>query len=120
MKKAYRVKKSQEIEQILKEKKYRSSTAFSIYQKKQTETIHFRQAIRGGKKLGNAVERNRLKRQIRAIVRELKIIDSVDLFIIVRKGVIGLSYETMKQEIVMLLKKQKLIVKGANDDAIHL
>ena len=97
MKKAYRVKKSQEIEQILKEKKYRSSTAFSIYQKKQTETIHFRYAISVGKKLGNAVERNRLKRQIRAIVRE-----------------------TMKQEIVMLLKKQKLIVKGANDDAIHL
>ena len=51
MKKAYRVKKSQEIEQILKEKKYRSSTAFSIYQKKQTETIHVRYAISVGKKL---------------------------------------------------------------------
>ena len=37
MKKQYRVKKNQEIESILKEKKYVANTYFSIYKKKNSE-----------------------------------------------------------------------------------
>lgn len=109
MKKQYRVKKSKEIEQILKNKKYSSSPYFTIYKKEQSETNHFRYAMSVSKKIGNAVVRNRLKRQIRAIMRDYDIISNVDIFIIARNKILSIDYHQMKSDIERLLKKQKLI-----------
>lgn len=93
MKKQYRVKKSNEIESILKEKRYFSNMYFSVYKRKNPETSHFRYAISVGKKIGNAVTRNRVKRQIRAIVdtMNLKIEQNTDVFIIAKGKILDLS-----------------------------
>lgn len=120
MKKQYRVKKSKEIESILKNKRYSSNPYFTIYKKEQPETSHFRYAISVNKKIGNAVVRNRLKRQIRALMREFQIVDHFDIFIIARSKVLNLSFLKMKKEMYSLLTKQKLIVKGEKDDSIYL
>lgn len=61
------------------------------------------------KKIGNAVVRNRLKRQIRAIMRDYDIISNVDIFIIARNKILSIDYHQMKSDIERLLKKQKLI-----------
>ena len=88
MKKQYRVKKSEEIEKIIKEKNYKSNPYITLYKKENTETGHFRYAISVGKKIGNAVERNRIKRLITAVIDNLNIdLDSsTDVFIIARVG----------------------------------
>ena len=52
MKKEYRIKKSKEIEEVLKNKKYASNPYFSIYIKENNENHHFRYAISVNKKIG--------------------------------------------------------------------
>lgn len=112
MKKQYRVKKNNEIEEILKNKRYSSNPYFSLYVKKQDETNHFRYAISVSKKIGNAVVRNRLKRQIRSIIRDFYLKDGYDFFIIARTKILTISFLEMKKELLNLLIKQNLIVKG--------
>lgn len=112
MKKEYRVKKSKEIEEILKRKKFSSNSYFIVYVKEQSETNHFRYAMSVGKKIGNAVVRNRIKRQIRAVMRDLMVSDGVDLFIIARAKVQQASFKQLQSQLQILLQKQKLLVKG--------
>ncbi len=117
MKKQYRVKKSTEIEAIIKNKKYCSNRYFTVYQKENSETIHFRYAISVGKKIGNAVCRNKLKRQIRMIIQNFVIIEEnshKDLFIIARNGVNELPFIEIQENLIYLLKKSKLKIRGEN------
>ncbi len=116
MNKQYRVKKSRDIEEILKNRKFSGNPYFTVYRKEQNETIHFRYAMSVSKKIGNAVVRNRLKRQIRAIMRDCSIIPNIDIFIIAKSKILTLSFENMKKELIYLLKKQNLLVKGENND----
>lgn len=117
MKKQYRVKKSQEIEKIIKEKKFSSNPYLTIYKRKNSETGHFRYAISVGKKIGNAVERNRTKRLITAVIDHLNIdLDSsTDVFIIARVPIKELSYDMLYKQLEYLFKKQRLL-KGEKNE----
>jgi len=117
MNKQYRVKKSNEIKKILKEKKFSSNSYFSVYKRNNPETSHFRYAISVGKKLGNAVIRNKLKRQIRAVINELNIDlnRNTDVFIIAKVKILDISYQEMLKQLEYLFNKQKLI-KGEKND----
>jgi len=117
MKKQYRVKKSKEIENIIKEKNFKSNPYLILYKKKNSETGHFRYAISVGKKLGNAVERNRIKRLITAVIDNLNIdLDSsTDVFIIARVPIKELSYDMIYKQLEYLFKKQRLL-KGEKND----
>ena len=105
MKKQYRVKKNQEIELILKENKRYSNPYFSMYKKKNQETSHLRYAISVGKKIGNAVVRNKIKRQVTSIIDNLNLNlnTNTDVFIIVRPKVKELKYEEMVKQLEYLL-----------------
>jgi ribonuclease P protein component len=118
MNKQYRVKKTKEIEVILNEKRFSSNPYFVVYKKKNPETSHFRYAISVGKKIGNAVTRNKVKRQVRAIVSEIMVNTNIsyDVFIIVRPRVLQIEYKDMKQNLEYLFNKQKLIIKGEKYD----
>ena len=116
MNKQYRVKNSKEIELIIKEKNFKSNPYLTIYKKK-SETGHFRYAISVGKKIGNAVERNRCKRLITAVIDNLNINleSSYDIFIIARPKIKELSYDLIYKQLEYLFNKQKLL-KGEKDD----
>lgn len=117
MKKQYRVKKSNEIEKILNTGRYAYDSYFTVYKINNPQTINFRYAISVGKKLGNAVLRNRIKRQIRAIIDsfDINLNNNVDVFIIAKRNVVSIDFNTMKSSLENLLKKQKLI-KGEKND----
>ncbi len=63
------------------------------------------------KKVGGAVLRNRLKRQIKGIVRPYlhKISGDIDLIILVRPSLALLSYQEIELELTRLLSKAKII-----------
>ena len=114
MKKEYRVKKSEEIEKIIKAKDSVGNKYYILYKKKNNETSHFRYATSVSKKLGKANVRNRLKRQVVSIIDNLPINLNLnyDVFIIVRKTILDIDYDTMKNELEYLFVKGKLLSKG--------
>jgi ribonuclease P protein component len=61
------------------------------------------------KKIGKAVVRNKIKRQVRSIISQIEIKSNVDIFIIVRSKVLDIDYEEMNKQILYLLRKQKMI-----------
>jgi len=117
MKKEYRVKKNQEIENILKNRKYSANSYFSIYKMKNPKTSHFRYAISVGKKIGKAVERNHLKRKITAILSQINIPieQNIDIFIIAKPNSKNLKFLDLEKQLVYLLTKLN-ILKGAKND----
>lgn len=111
MKKKYRVKKSSEIEQIIKFKNCSFNKMFSVY-KKTNETKYFRYAISVGKKIGNAVNRNKVKRQIRSIIDNIVDINqSIDVFVIVKPIINDIDFIEMKKQLVYLFKKNNIKLK---------
>lgn len=116
MQKRYRVKKSKEIEQIMKRGRSKSNPHFIIYKYPKPENQNFRMAISVGKKVGNAVTRNKVKRYIRNVMNEHKkeIQADFDFFIISRKGVADLDYVTFKNSLENLLRKSNIIAKKQN------
>ena len=113
MQKNYRIKKSSEIEQVMKNGRSKANPYFIVYKYKKTDNENFRIAISVGKKIGNAVERNKVKRYIRNVTTEHKqtIASNYDYFVIARKGVKELDYVSFKEKLEQLYKKMDIIPK---------
>lgn len=109
MKKQFRIKKTEEIEVVLKEKKIVSGKYFILYKKENHEDTHFRFALSVPKKFGNAVMRNKMKRRIRAVVRSQKIINGIDFFVIAKANSNTINYKEIKEELLYLFKKAQLL-----------
>lgn len=117
MKKTYRVKKNNEIKEIIDEKKYYSNKYLTVYKKNNLKTTHFRYAISVGKKIGKAHIRNRIKRQLVSIIDNFSnnIIDNIDIFIIVKLPILQIDYDNMRKEMNYLFKKQGLFKENTNE-----
>ena len=109
MKKEYRVKKSSEIESIIKLRKSVGNKHFVVYKRENHEQSHFRYAVSVSKKFGNAVKRNRIKRQVREIIASLDVVNHVDIFIVVKNEAQQLSFTEIRNSLEWLINKQKLI-----------
>ena len=112
MKKAYRVKKNSEFQEILKTGKSFANRELVIYYKEKPLQTHFRIGISVGKKIGNAVTRNRIKRYIRQsfIQLEDKVIPEIDIIIIARKPAVDMDCKQIKNSLIHLLRKQNLLL----------
>ena len=104
MKKEYRIKKSEEFQEIIRHRKFKNSKSYVIYTKDKKET-HARIGISVPKKIGNAVTRNKIKRQIREMIRPIyKESLSKDTILIVKKPYLKQDFEENKKELEKLLK----------------
>ncbi|MDO4198597.1 MAG: ribonuclease P protein component [Erysipelotrichaceae bacterium] len=106
MKREFRIRKSKEFSLIIEEKHSVSSAAFAVYVSKRKED-HARVGISVSKKLGDAVERNRIKRQVRELAYALIDFenDIYDYVIIVRRSFLNNDFETNKKDLEKLIKK---------------
>ena len=103
MKKRYRIKRNEEFQDIIQKGKSLASRAFVVYYRDAIFATNDRVGISVGKKVGNAVERNKVKRQVRAMVRDITgFHKGKDTIIIVRKGYQGRSFEDNKKELLKL------------------
>ena len=71
------------------------------------EEYHFGLSV--GKKVGNAVIRNRVKRQLRSIIDEKNYQKGLNCIIIVKKGILDKSFNDMKVELFEAFNKLHII-----------
>lgn len=110
MKKSYRIKKETEFQSIMQLKNTFANRNFVIYLKS-VEQEHFRVGLSVGKKVGNAVQRNYIKRVIRDNLYQLKsqIDPNVDLIIIARPNIINLSAAEVKKNLEHVFKLANIL-----------
>ncbi|MFD2045629.1 ribonuclease P protein component [Ornithinibacillus salinisoli] len=113
MKKAFRVKDNKEFQQIFKNGRSFANRQLVIYYKKIPDQQHFRVGLSVGKKIGNAVTRNRIKRYLREAFRELEpqIESTYDIVIIARQPTKQMEYREFKKSLTHLLMKERLLKK---------
>lgn len=111
MKKAYRVKSERDFQRVFKQGKSCANRKFVVYTLTKKENQHFRVGLSVGKKIGNAVVRNRIKRQLRAALYQLKdqLQSDQDFIIIARPAVKDLPMSEIQANLIHVLKLANLI-----------
>ena len=106
MNKYHTVKKNEDFSKAIHTGKYYKNKSYTIYIKDNGLNI-YRFGISVSKKLGNAVHRNKYKRQLRSIIDKYKKYyqNGFDYIIIIRNGYINLSFEDKEKEYFYLINK---------------
>jgi len=106
MKKLNIIKKQEEINDVIKTGYLLKNKYFFLYYKNNKSKYH-RFCICVSKKLGNAVIRNKNKRQIKDIIDKSNFVfeSNIDYVIILRKEISNISYEDKKKYMLDLLCK---------------
>ena len=106
MKKLYRVRKNEEFSKIIA-LKHSAANAFFVVYSSPTKEGNARVGISVSKKLGNAVERNRIKRQVREMTRAIVDFENCpkDLIVIVRKPYLNRAFSDNKNDLEIAIKK---------------
>ena len=108
--KVNRLKKRKEFGYIYKNGEIKYGKNMKLY-----FTTSKQKAVRIGlsvnNKVGHAIVRNKIKRQMRAILRELlpQILPKHNLIFMVKDSITGLSFDEIKNEIKYLLNKSNLL-----------
>ena len=108
MKKKNIVKKSTDFDRIIKYKNGTVNNSFIINEELSEDNI-VKFGITFVKNIGNAVCRNKLKRQVKSIIDNNKNMyeNSKNYIIIIRKGALLLSYQELEKELISLFNKLK-------------
>ena len=111
MKKEFRIKKNKEFQYTFRHGKSFANRQLVIYYVEKEKQEHFRIGLSVGKKIGNAVTRNRIKRYLRQAFLELEddIKGNYDIIIIARNPTSSMEFQEMKKSLSHLLFKQRLL-----------
>lgn len=106
MKKLNIIKKESEINDIIQTGHRIYNKYYYIYSKENKDNKYYRFCICVSKKLGNAVVRNKNKRQIKDIIDKsnLSFKRENDYVIILRKDITSLTYDQKRDELLSILK----------------
>ena len=108
MKKKNIIRKNLDFDRIIKNNRSFKYKDYIIYlEKTDNEDYHFGLSV--GKKIGNAVTRNKIKRQLKSIIDEKNYEKGINCIIIVRKGVLEKSFCEKKEELFCAFKKLNII-----------
>lgn len=106
MNKEKRIRKNEEFQTIIAKKHSVANRCFIIYYDIK-KLDHARVGISVSKKLGKAVQRNKIKRQLRMMISETIDFDAFnyDLIVIVRNNFLNNEYDMNKNILEKLVKK---------------
>ncbi len=103
MNKKYILRKNEDIQKIINESKKIVNSFFIIYYN-YNGLPYNRYCVSVSKKIGKANIRNLYKRRIKDILMKFKFNNSCDYVIILRKSILNINYEKMKNELSLLIK----------------
>ena len=103
MNKKYIIRKNEDIKKILDAQNKLINKYFVIYYSS-NELNYNRYCVSVSKKIGKAYVRNLYKRRIKDILMKFKYNNSCDYVIILRKGVLEINYDKMKNELSTIIK----------------
>lgn len=113
MKKAYRVKSEKDFQKVFDEGESKANRQFVIYKLPKEGQKHFRVGISVGKKIGNAVKRNQVKRRVRHALMELEkestFDHALDFIVIARNPVTDMNYAEIKKSLNHVLSLSHII-----------
>ena len=108
MKKINILKKNNDFNRIIMNYKPLKYKCYIIYvEKTDSDIYHFGFSV--GKKIGNAVVRNKYKRRLKSIIDKKIYQKGFNCIIIVNKGVLDLSFSQMENYLFEALTKLKII-----------
>ncbi len=114
MKKINILKENREFNRIIQNIKPFYFNEYVLYiEKNKDMTYKFGFSV--GKKIGNAVTRNKIKRQLKNIVRENYYSNGFICIIMVRKSILDKSFNEKKEILNKALKKTKLLKEIKNE-----
>ena len=114
MKKINIIKSSRDFDRIIKNNKPYKYKDYVIYIEYNTNDV-YKFGISAGKKLGNAVNRNKIKRQVRAIIAENDYQNNFNCIIIVGRGINEKSFEERKTNLLMALSNLNITKENTNE-----
>lgn len=108
MKKINIVKENKDFTKIIHSKNFVTNNCFSIHFMN-NDLNRKRYGITVSKKIGNAVTRNKIKRQLKNIIdkNEKLFQNSKDYIIIVKRGILDCDFQTKESNLVNLVSKIK-------------
>lgn len=108
MKKINILKKSTDFTRIIKSNKPFKYKDYIIYvEKREPSVYNFGFSV--GKKIGNAVTRNKIKRQLKNILDKYHFQNNFNCVIIVGKGILNRSFSEKEENLINALKKLNLL-----------
>ncbi len=110
VKKEYRIKKSEEFSAVFQNGTSYANQQFVVYVLDKPGQPHLRAGFTVGKKLGNAVTRNQMKRKMRELVRihQTHLHPEKDYVLIARKPVLQLSFQQLERSFIHVMKRAKV------------
>ena len=114
MKKINILKNSRDFDRIIKSNKPYKYRDYIIYLERNTNDV-YKFGLSVGKKIGNAVNRNKVKRQLKAIISEKDYQNNFNCIIIVGKGINEKKFEDRKNNLLISLKNLKLIKEKTDE-----
>lgn len=109
------MKSEKDFQRVFQEGNSKANRQFVIYKLPKENQQHFRVGISVGKKIGNAVIRNQIKRRIRHALMELNqeysIKDEVDFIVIARNPVRNMTFKEIKSSLAHVLSLSNILIK---------
>ena len=114
MKKINIVKKNLEFARIIKENNSYKTSSYIIYIER-TNDLRYHFGVSVSKKIGNAVIRNKIKRQIKSIIDKKDYKNNFNCIIIVRKNFLNNSFLKNEEILMEVFEKYKLFKEENNE-----
>lgn len=109
------MKSEKDFQCVFQEGNSKANRQFVIYKLPKEDQQHFRVGISVGKKIGNAVIRNQVKRRVRHALMELdkeySIKEELDFIIIARNPVRNMTFKEIKSSLAHVLSLSKILKK---------